>query len=352
MNSQQRWERAAAIATRFRELVAEMEQLPKVPIVVFLPAEMRRKFRRFAARLRAGKVEPRYPNLFTAEELADICEQAAYRDEFLENAVKELHQLEAELRALLDENEAERAKETMAELLPVKDAAQWLGPDSQAEQRYREIQRIRRQGQRLRNRPRKAGPPEPMELPGMDFELHVRQWVSAAETLLEGAPAGERVLHFPEGAGDDRIVLRIGIAESSWVGSFQRGATDFTTVQLMPDNRNLLVVAGGAGYIVEAISNSLVACLEHDIVSVICHEPSPLLVVDHGGTRLEAFGPGGRMWRTGAIACGGFREFGVADGVMSFEACQTDGEWLEVVIDVGTGEQLSEAVDEDVSSTG
>ena len=85
----------------------------------------------------------------------------------------------------------------------------------------------------------------------MDFELHIRQWLSAAELLPDGAPEGEKVLRFGEAGAEAPIVLRIGIAESSWVGSFQRGATDFTTVQLMPDNRNLLVVAGGAGYVVE-----------------------------------------------------------------------------------------------------
>jgi len=291
MNVQQRWDRATAIVLRFRELVAELEGLPKAPIILFLPAKMRRKFRRFAARLRAGKVEPRYKNLFTAEELATICEQACDRDERMERISKELHALSNELKALLDENESELARETMPALLREKDAAQWFGPDSQAEQRYRELQQIRREGQRRRDRPQKPGPPETIDLPGMDFELHVRQWVSAAELLAEGAPAGERVLCFPEGAGDDRIVLRIGIAESSWVGSFQRGGTDFTTVQLMPDNRNLLVVAGGAGYVVEAIGHALVASLGHDIASVLCDESSALYLVDQAGTTLEAFGP-------------------------------------------------------------
>ena len=332
MNVQQRWKRSVAIVLRIRELLTRLDQLPKVPIVAFLNAEMRRKYRRFAARLRAGKVEPRYKNLFTAEQLADICEQACARDELLEKTLKELHELAEELRAMLAENSAELAQETMAELLPAKDAAQWLGPESVAEQRYREIQQVRRQGQRERNRPRppKSEPPELIDLPGMDFELHVRQWLTAAELLPEGAPAGEPVLRFGEGGDDDRIMLRIGIADFSWIGSFQRGTTDFTTVQAMPNNRNLLVVANGAGYIVEAISHSLVAVVAHDIATVVCEEASPLLLLDHAGTSLEAFGPEGRIWSTGAIASGGFRGFRIGDGVMSFEACQADGEWVEV----------------------
>ena len=294
MNVQQRWERAFEILTRYRELLAEMERLPKVPIVAFLDAEMRRQYRRFAARLRAGKVEPRYRNLFTAEQLADICEAACARDEFLEKAVKELRELADELRAMLEESSAELARETMAELLPAKDAARWLGPDSVAEQKYREIQQVRRQGQRRRNRPGTPEPTQLIDLPGMDYELHVRQWLAAAELLPEGEPVGEAVLRFGEGSDQDRIVLRIGIADFSWVGSFQRGVTDYTTVQLMPDDRNLLVVANGAGYIVEVISHVLVAELGPNIASVICDESAHLFLVDHAGTSLEAFGPEGR----------------------------------------------------------
>jgi len=338
MTHQQRWDRAVAIEARYRQLVAEIEQLPKVPIIAFLDAEMRRQYRRFAARLRAGKVEPRYPNLFTREQLADICERACARDEFLEKAFKELNELRDELRALLAETDAELAQQTTAEILRVKDAAQWLGPDSEAAQRYGEAQRLRRQGQRRRNHARKHERPEVTALPGADYETHLRHWLSAAELLPDGPPVGEEVHRYPEGAGEDRIVIRIGIAEHSWVGSFEPGLTDYTTVQLMPDNRNLLVVANGAGYIVEVITNAPIAEVGRDIAVVVCDESSPLLLIDHGGTSLEAFGPEGRMWRTGAIGYGGFREFGITDGALSFEAQQADGEWAEVGLDLSTGQ--------------
>jgi len=334
MTHQQRWDRAVAIETRYRQLVAEIEQLPKVPIIAFLDAEMRRQYRRFAARLRAGKVEPRYPNLFTREQLADICERACARDEFLEKAFKELRELAEELRRMLAENDAELAQQTTAEILRVKDAAQWLGPDSQAAQRYDEAQRLRRHGQRRRNHAPKHQRPEVTALPGADYELHLRHWLSAAELLPDGPPVGEKVHRYPEGAGEDRIVLRIGIAEHSWVGSFEPGLTDYTTVQLMPDNRNLLVVANGAGYIVEVITNSPVAEVGRDIASVVCDEAFPFLLLDHGGKSLEAFGAEGKMWSTDAIACGGFRDFAINDGVLSFEACQADGNWVEMGVDV------------------
>ncbi|HEX7191617.1 MAG TPA: hypothetical protein VF381_08605 [Thermoanaerobaculia bacterium] len=339
VNSQQRWERAGAIVMRVRELAEELDRLPKAPIAAFLNAEMRRKFRRFAARLRAGKVEPRYKNLFTAEQLAGICEAACDRDERLEKIAKELHDLSNELHDLLAENEAELSQETMAELLPAKDAARWLGPDSETEQRFREIQQLRRQGQRRRNRPRKPGRPELIPLPGTDYELHLRHWLSAAETLPDGAPAGEPVVYFPEGSPENRIVLRIGIGDSSWVGSFQRGVTDFSTVQLMPDNRNLLVVAAGAGYIVEVVTNVLVAEAGRDIVSIVSDEACPLFLIDHAGTTLEAFGPEGRLWNSGPIGSGGFRGFDVSEGVLSFEALQADGGWVEVGVDLATGER-------------
>jgi hypothetical protein len=342
LKNHQRYERAMALATRARELVLEMEQLPKVPVVAFLSKEMRRQFRRFAARLRAGKVEPRYPNLFTAEELADICEQAANRDEFIENAVKELRQISDELQALISEEQAEFGQAATAELLQVKDAAQWYGPDSQAWDRYREIQRVRRHGQRERNRPRKPAPPQLLPLPGTDYDLFQRNLICAAEALPEGAPAGEPVLRFPEGAGDGRMVLRIGIGAASWVGAFKLGDTQFSTVQLMPDDRHLLVVAAGAGYLIDAVSHSLVSDLGSDIAVVVRHDASAFLIADHGGFSLEAFGPAGRIWNTGPIGCGGFRAFNLTDGVLSFEARRDDAEWIVVGMDLVTGEMLTQ----------
>ncbi|HEY2324677.1 MAG TPA: hypothetical protein VGJ82_17585 [Thermoanaerobaculia bacterium] len=295
MTVQQRWERAAAITARFYELAAELARVPKVPITAFLNAEMRRQYRRFAARLRAGKVEPRYKNLFSAEQLADICEQACRRDEFLEKALKELLALANELCALLSENEAELAKETTAEILRVKDAAQWLGPGSRAGQDYQEAQRVRRLGQRRRNHSGKSGPPQRLALPGFDYELHLRHWLAAAEILPDGAPADEPVGRYPEGDDEDRIVIRIGIGEHSWVGSFRRGLTDYTTVQLMPDSRNLLIVAAGAGYVVELITNAPIAEVGRDIGVVVYDGESPLLLVDPDGNTLATFGPEGRI---------------------------------------------------------
>ncbi|HEV8435396.1 MAG TPA: hypothetical protein VGR95_18450 [Thermoanaerobaculia bacterium] len=335
MTHQQRWDRAVAVTARIRQIVAEIDQLPKVPITIFLNAEMRRQYRRFAARLRAGKIEPRYKNLFTAEQLADICEQACKRDEFLEKALKELHELSDELRAMIEENDAELARGATPSVLHLKDAAEWLGPDSEAEHAYREAQRIRRQGQRRRNGPLKPQA-ERIPLPGADYELHLRHWLAAAELLPGGAPVDEVVKCFPDVAAEDgdRIVLRIGIGEHSWVGSFQRGLTDYTTVQLMPGNPHLLVVANGAGYIVELVTNALVAEVGRDIASVVCDEAFPFLLLDHGGKSLEAFGAEGKMWSTDAVACGGFRDFDINDGVLSFEACQADGNWVEMGVDV------------------
>jgi hypothetical protein len=127
-------------------------------------------------------------------------------------------------------------------------------------------------------------------------ELHWRHWLTAAEVLPDGAPGGEPVLRFPhDGDDENRMVLCIGIGPAAWIGSFSRGVTDYTTVQLMPDDRHLLVIAAGAGFIINANSHALVAEVGRDIATVICDEDSPLLVLDHAGTSLEAFGPEGRL---------------------------------------------------------
>ena len=68
-------ERAVALVNQALDLLRSGEDAPASPVNSFLPAKRRRALRRDAARLRQGKAEPRYKNLFTAEELAAIYER-------------------------------------------------------------------------------------------------------------------------------------------------------------------------------------------------------------------------------------------------------------------------------------
>ena len=77
-----------------------------------------------------------------------------------------------------------------------------------AGQRYGEAQRLRRQGQRQRNRARKHERPEVTALAGADYEIHLRHWLSAAELLPKGPR--EEVHRYPEGAGEAIFGAELG----------------------------------------------------------------------------------------------------------------------------------------------
>jgi hypothetical protein len=67
--------------------------------------------------------------------------------------------------------------------------------------------------------------------------------------------------------------------------------------------------------------------------------PNMLLAVDHNGMSLESFDKNGRLWKTGIISSGGFREMSLEDGIIAGEARQGSGEgWVGFSVKVATGE--------------
>jgi hypothetical protein len=102
--------RAAALVQQAIDVLQHAENAPDSPVNTFLPAKERRKFRRAAARLRLGKAEPRYKNLHTAEQLADIYERTVQRDEILEQALGDFKRITLDLGRTLEECGPEVAK--------------------------------------------------------------------------------------------------------------------------------------------------------------------------------------------------------------------------------------------------
>ena len=64
-----------------------------------------------------------------------------------------------------------------------------------------------------------------------------------------------------------------------------------------------------------------------------------MFVVDHDGKSLEAFGRNGRLWKSGVISCGGFRELSLTDDSLSLigQARQASG-WTDFSVDLAMGE--------------
>jgi hypothetical protein len=328
------------------EVMEQIRNAPRSPITSFQPAKVRRVFRRNAKRLRRGSLQPRYPNVRSPDDLVTILERTADRDETIEFGFLKLKQILEEVTRVREYQAAEMEEGMRLAYQLAWQRAQEDGPESKAADFLRLFDEMIVRGNELRTlkrRDREADPPiEPFPLPGADPALELRDAIIAAEILGEPPDTGEPVLRFSSSAADTTappLILRIGLEEKAWVGTFQRGTTNCCTVQLMPDGAHLLVIACGAGYIVEAVTRSLAAQSGTDIMQVIIDRDAGFLFVDHAGAYLEGFGTGGRLWKTGRIGAGGIRNFELGDGELFGETRQgSSPDWIEFSVDLATGE--------------
>jgi len=329
--------RAATLLVQGLEAMWRVIEVSDAPIKASLTPKLRRAFRREAARLRAGKTQPRYRNLHTPEELADILERTALRDETLEQSLADLQRILTELQHLFDQYPADATAITEF-LAGTRRTAEAEGPGSPAALWHQELVEYYSRRRRRRTRARLVIP-----APAPD-RVEERKRRSAAEILTAAPSPEETVIPIPpedRAAGRERLLIRIGIDEESWVGSFVRGPRDVSNVGLLPDDQHLFVSAGGAGYIIDAGSRTLVQDLGTDFAGVLMDkEPMTLFVVHHGDGSLEAFGPTGRLWRTIPISAGGaFRGLTITADALVGETRQVPGEgWVEFSVDLATGE--------------
>ena len=125
----------------------------------------------------------------------------------------------------------------------------------------------------------------------------------------------------------------------NWIGAFERGHTTFSGVAMMPGLEHLFVAAYGAGYLIDWMTRTVVETIGADVAGIMGNQANTLFFVDHGGTSLEAFGWNGRLWKTGPIGCGGFRQLAITDDGLVGQARRTSPPgWIPFVVDLETGD--------------
>jgi hypothetical protein len=345
MNNEDASARAAALVSQAIDVLQRADRAPHSPVRVFLTAKLRRQYRRSARRLRAHQSQPRYRNLHSAEELADLYERTIRRDEILEQEVRDFLRITLDLGRVLEEN-GPAVREAMDTLVAeAKRAAKEQGPGSEAAQRYRQLLTLGWFGQQYhsrKRRQRRPGPPRVSRIP--EDSLEARYEATAAEVLDAPPSPDETIVSIPPAdrhSRRGRILLRIGLGEAAWIGSFARGHMRVSTVGMMPDGKHLFVSAAGAGYILDLKSRTLVEETGTRVAGVMRDEPPTLFVINHNGLVLEAFGRTGRLWKTPLIGSGGFR--GTA---LTHDGSQLVGEtrqssppgWVRFSVDLATGE--------------
>ena len=317
-------ERAVALAQEYLEILRRCEDAPASPVNTFVPAKRRRELRRDAARLREGKAEPRYKNLHTARQLADLYERTAQRDELFEQSVRAFKRIAREIERIREENPTGLQKAMEAFVLEAQRSAEEQGPGSEAARRYRNVLRLAWLGSQRHSHSRRQRAPVPPRLNmAPDPSVEARYQATAAEILTSLPSPEEAVIVIPPQASDSgrgRIFFRIGIGEASWIGSFECGHKKVSMISMLPDGKHLFVSAGGAGYVIDAKSRTLVETTGTEIIGSIRNEPLTLYIVNHNGMSLEAFGQTGRLWKTDNISSGGFRRMTITRDELVGEA--------------------------------
>lgn len=336
-------ERAAALVYEALDVLQRADDAPDSPVNTFLPAKLRRGFRRAADRLRRRKAQPRYRNLHTSEELADVYDRTVQRDEILEQAFRDFRRITLNLGRVLEENGPEVGNAIETLLMEVKRSAEEHGPGSEAARRYRHLQFLAWFGRKYHSHKRRQRFPAPWRVPlAQGPSVEARNQVTAAELLASPPSSGEAVIAIPpdgRDSGRGRIFLRIGIGEASWIGSFERGHKSVSTIFMMPDGKHLFVSAEGAGYVIDLKSRTLVEEIGTEVAGVMRDEPLTVFVVDHDGMSLEAFGRSGRLWKTDTISSGGFRRMAITATRLVGEARHLSRPgWAGFSVKLATGE--------------
>src|SRR3954469_187308 len=177
-------QRAATLGQEAVGVLLGAEKAPDSPVNAFLPAKRRREFRRAAMRLRQRKAQPRYKNLHTAEELADIYERTVQRDAILEQGLSDFKRITQDLGRLVEENDpaVEQAIETV--IMNAKRSAEEHGPGSEAARRFRQLQFLAWFGQQSHVYHRRQRVPAPRQvLLARDPSVEARNQMIATEVL-------------------------------------------------------------------------------------------------------------------------------------------------------------------------
>ena len=278
---------------------------------------------------------------YPSERAAALIHQGIDILERTEDAPVELKRITFELGGVMREEGAAVATTFDAIYRETEAEAKLQGPGSEAAQRLQLIQVLVTVASKTgsRNRRQKSSPrakPPLSSNPRLQllFEL-------TAIKILDAPPAKEPVIAIPaedSGSGRERLLMRIGVRQFAWVGSFERGHNETSTVQLMPDG-HLFVSACGAGYILDRKSHAFIEKIGDGVMTVGLDDSGQLFIVNHDEKSIECFGPRGRLWKTSPLGCGGLRGLTIIGDELLGEARQaSQPEWAAFAVKLATGE--------------
>ena len=161
--------------------------------------------------------------------------------------------------------------------------------------------------------------------------------------ILPGLPAsGPPAEPFPPAfgrLGREGLVVEVRPPGATpWLGNFRLGLTKFSGIFRHPDGRALFVVAGGHGYVVNAVTRALQSEIGGAIVGVWELGDPPSLLLDHQRISFERIGAGGRLWRSRRLSWDGFQQVAItSDAITGLGWHAPTDTWHRFDVDVRTG---------------
>jgi hypothetical protein len=237
---------------------------------------------------------------YPSERAAALIHQGIDILERAEDAPVELKRITFELAGVTRDEGAAVATTFDAIYRETEAEAKLQGPGSEAARRLPLIHQLVTVASKTgsRNR-RQKGAPRAKPLLSSNPRLQLLFELTAIK-ILDAPPANEPVIAIPgedSGSGRERLLMRIGVRQFAWVGSFERGNNETTTVHLMPSG-HLFVSACGAGYILDRRSHALVEKIGDGVMTVGLNDTGQLFTVNHDDKSIECFGPRGRLRKT------------------------------------------------------
>lgn len=124
---------------------------------------------------------------------------------------------------------------------------------------------------------------------------------------------------------------------SDWTANFKPGGTNFTRVIELESTSNLIVIASGAGYIIDPNDTTPVSVLGAGYCDVFRANNNRVVLHDH--TDLTIIEPDGSYWRTERISWDGLADIRIEGSVVSglaYYPTHESEEWVEFTVDLDT----------------
>lgn len=123
-----------------------------------------------------------------------------------------------------------------------------------------------------------------------------------------------------------------------WVANFQRGLSSYSNVAVHPNGHDLVVIAGGLGYIVRPDDRTLVATFGGGVMGVWPAPAFNFLVFNDSGVAFSALGSEGWCWKTRRISWDGFEGIEIAEKTIYGRAWNAVLKyWQPFSIEIATG---------------